>query len=140
MLLRVVLDVNVLVSGALGRPSPPTRILDEWYAGAFEVLVSPRLLEELRDVLARPKIEQDVSPQKRLAFLARLEDFGILVDDPALTERLVPGDPDDDYLVALAREGRAQVIVSGDTDLLEADLRPPAVRPQDFLARLADIP
>ena len=139
MLLRVVLDVNVLVSGALGRPGPPARIVDEWYAGAFEVLVSPRLLEELRDVLARPKIEQDVSPQKRLAFLARLEDFGILVDDPALTERLVPSDPDDDYVVALARAGRAHVIVTGDAHLLEADLRPQAVPPREFLARIADI-
>ncbi len=139
MLLRVVLDVNVLVSGALGRPGPPARIVDEWYAGAFEVLVSPRLLEELRDALAGPKIEQDVSPRKRLAFLARLEDFGILVDDPP-TERLVPSDPDDDYLVALARAGRAHVIVTGDADLLEADLRPQAVLPREFLARLADIP
>lgn len=90
-------------------------------------------------MLARPKIEQDVSPQKRLAFLARLEDFGILVDDPP-TERLVPSDPDDDYLVALARAGRAHVIVTGDADLLEADLRPQAVLPREFLARLADIP
>jgi len=43
--LRVVLDVNVLVSGLLDRPGPPAQILRAWYAGAFELVVSPLLLE-----------------------------------------------------------------------------------------------
>jgi len=137
--LRVVLDVNVLVSGALDRPGPPARIMREWSAGAFELVVSPHLLEELRDVLGRPRIERVVSVSHLATFLAALESFAILVEDPP-AERLVPGDPDDDYLVALARAGRAQVIVSGDTDLLEADTEPPAYSPREFLARLADIP
>jgi len=37
---------------------------------------------------------------------------------------VVPRDPGDDYLVALARAGRGHVIVTGDAHLLEADLRP----------------
>ena len=139
-MLRVVLDVNVLVSAALDRPGAPARIVQAWSAGAFELVVSPHLLGELRDVLGRPKIESRVSVQHVTDFLETLESSGVLVDDPPLTERLVPGDPDDDYLVALARAGRAQVIVTGDAHLLEADLRPPAVRPQDFLARLEQLP
>lgn len=138
-MLRVVLDVNVLVSAALDRPGSPARIVQEWYAGAFELVVSPRLLEELRDVLGRPKIERRVSVPHVSDFLAALESTGILLADLPLAERLVPSDPDDDYLVALARAGRAHVIVSGDTDLLEADIEPPALSPRAFLARLADI-
>ena len=139
-MLRVVLDVNVLVSAALDRPGTPARIMPEWYAGAFELVVSPRLLEELRDVLGRPKIERRVSVPHVSDFLAALESTGILVTDPPLAERLVPSDPHDDYVVALARAGRAHVIVSGDSDLLEADTEPPAYSPREFLTRLADIP
>ena len=139
-MLRVVLDVNVLVSAALDRPGTPARIMQEWYAGAFELVVSPRLLEELRDVLGRPKIERRVSVPHVSDFLAALESTGILVADPPLAERLVPSDPDDDYLVALARAGRAHVIVSGDTDLLEADTEPPTYSPREFLARLERLP
>ena len=50
------------------------------------------------------------------------------------------GDPSDDYLVALARAGRAHVIVTGDAHLLEADLRPQTVPPREFLARLERLP
>jgi len=53
---------------------------------------------------------------------------------------VVLGDPDDDYVVALARSGRAHVIVSGDAHLLEADTEPPTYSPREFLAWLADIP
>lgn len=42
-------------------------------------------------------------------------------------------DPDDDYVVALAREHAADVIVSGDKDLLEwQEQRPPVVTPTEF--------
>ena len=139
-MLRVVLDVNVLVSGLLDRPGPPAQILRAWYAGAFELVASPLLLEELADVLERPHIERHASAPDAATVLARLRNTAVIVPDPPLAERLVPSDPDDDYVVALARAGRAHVIVSGDTDLLEADTAPPAFSPREFLARIADIP
>lgn len=139
-MLRVVLDVNVLVSGLLDRPGPPAQTLRAWYAGEFELVVSPLLLEELADVLERPHIERHASARDAATVLERLRSTAVMVADPPLAERLVPGDPDDDYLVALARAGRAQVIVSGDTDVLEADTEPPAYAPREFLARLAEIP
>lgn len=40
-------------------------------------------------------------------------------------------DPDDDYLVALARVSGANAIITGDKDLLDhTDLRPPAIQPR----------
>jgi len=138
--LRVVLDVNVLVSGLLDRPGPPAQILRAWYGGAFELVVSPLLLEELGDVLGRPRIERYALAPDAATVLARIQNTAVIVVDPPRAERLVPRDPDDDYLVALARVGRAHVIVSGDRDLLEADSEPPAYSPREFLARLADIP
>lgn len=139
-MLRVVLDVNVLVSAAIRQSSIPGLVLNSWRAGLFELIVSARLLAELRDVLGRSHLARFVIPADAEELIATLEENATVVDDPPLRERLVPGDADDDYLVALARAGRAHVIVTGDTHLLEADLQPQAVAPRDFLARLADIP
>jgi predicted nucleic acid-binding protein len=59
----------------------------------------------------------------------------VVEDAPA--PRVVPSDPKDDYLVALARAGGAHVIVTGDRHLLDMDeLRPPALEPRAFLAVL----
>ncbi len=139
-MLRVILDANVLVSAAIRQSSIPGLILNSWRAGLFELVVSARLLAELRDVLGRPHLARYVTAPDAEELLAALEENATVVEDAPIVERLVPGDPDDDYLVALALAGRAHAIVTGDTHLLEADIEPPAVRPQDFLARLADIP
>ena len=138
-MLRIVLDVNVLVSAAIRQSSIPGLVLNSWRAGLFELIVSARLLAELRDVLGRSHLARFVTPADAEELIAALEENATVVEDPP-AERVVPGDPDDDYLVALARAGRAHVIVTGDAHLLEADLRPPAVRPQDFLARLEQLP
>jgi len=136
--LRAVVDVNVLVSAMISPAGAPARILREWQAGAFELIVSPQLLAELERVLARPKVVARAAGAAA-ATVPLIKAGAALVEDPP-AERLVPGDPGDDYLVALARAGRAHVIVTGDAHLLEADLRPLAVAPREFLARLADIP
>jgi len=138
--LRVVLDVNVLVSGLLDRPGPPAQILRAWYGGAFELVVSPLLLEELGDVLGRPRIERYALAPDAATVLARIQNTAVIVVDPPRAERLVPRDPDDDYLVALGRAAGAQVIVTGDVHLLELELQPPAVTPQEFLLRLEQLP
>ena len=52
---------------------------------------------------------------------------------PALTR-----DPDDDYVIHLARADDAEVIVSGDADLVEWDEQhPPVVAPAEFQTRLS---
>jgi predicted nucleic acid-binding protein len=52
---------------------------------------------------------------------------------PAVTR-----DPDDDYLVALAYESEADVLVSGDRDLLETQgLDVEVISPREFVERLA---
>jgi predicted nucleic acid-binding protein len=55
-----------------------------------------------------------------------------LIDDPPARPGLSP-DPDDDYLVALARAGAADYLVSGDRHLLGmADPEPPVLTPRQF--------
>ena len=94
---------------------------------------------ELRDVLGRAAVARYFAQAEADALLAALERHATLVEDAPVGERLVPGDPGDDYLVALARAGGAQAIVTGDAHLLEAGVDRPAVTPGAFLARLEEL-
>ena len=53
----VVIDTNVWVSAFLNRKGFPARIKDAWVNGEFEVVLSPPLLQELSEVLHRPRIK-----------------------------------------------------------------------------------
>lgn len=137
-MLRVVVDVNVLVSALLSPAGAPAAVLSAWRGALFELVASPLLISELTDVLLRPQHAErtGIAGPELLEFMRA---NAVIAEDPP-TERFVPGDPGDDYLVALARAARAQVIVTGDAHLLEADLLPPAIPPREFLERLERLP
>ncbi len=59
-----------------------------------------------------------------------------MINDPAAVPGVSP-DPDDDYLIALARAGNADYLVSGDRHLTHlADPEPPVLTPRQFLERI----
>lgn len=124
--MRAVVDPNVFISSRisdLGRPARITRAADE---GCFELVVSERLLGELSDVLMRPRFRRYATEREVEDLIFGLRKRGIFFEDVA-TERLVPGDPKDDYLVALARTSDAHYLVSGDPHLADAKNIAPAI-------------
>lgn len=129
--MKGVLDANVFVAALSSRQGNPAELLRLWLDGAYELVVSPRLLAELQRVLAYPKLESRVSTAEAKAFLALLSEGATIVDDPAELPSLRTADPHDDYLVALAEAARA-VIVSGDRHLLGMAGRLPVYSPADF--------
>lgn len=85
----------------------------------MQLVSSAALLEELADVLTRP------SATKRLALIGKavhevLADYveAIELVEPLEVPRVVPGDADDDHVIAAAVAAGAALIISGDTDLL----------------------
>ncbi len=136
---RAVLDPNVLVSAFIAqRGSAPDRIVRAWHEGAFELLVSPKLLGELAEVLARPRFARQGGEGRADAYVAALAAGALRLADPSDAPS-ISRDPDDDYLVALARVGRADVIVSGDRHLTDLEsLEPPVLTPRAFADRLAE--
>jgi putative PIN family toxin of toxin-antitoxin system len=133
-LVRAVLDVGVIVSGALTAGGPPGRILDRWRAGELDVVVSPVLLAELDRVLGYEKIRRRVAPEDAQELVAELRHHAVVVEDPIEVEAGVTRDPDDDYLVALARLAGADVLVSGDPHITEVPgLEPPVLTPRELL-------
>lgn len=120
--MRVVADANIFVSAALGRSpaSPSVRIVDAALDGRIELVMSPALLEEIADVLSRPRIRRRLSAEDAHLFLADVAAQAVMLADPA-DPPSVCRDPEDDYLVALADAAGADVLVSGDDDLLAVE-------------------
>jgi uncharacterized protein len=137
---RAVVDTSVLVSAFIGDPDAgPGRLVDAWREQRFALVLSPNLLAELSEVLARPKLERwgrEGRGQAYVdAFAARSEQYA----DPPRSSSTGVRDPDDDYLVELMRVSGADMLVSLDRDLLDAEIPDIAVLdPATFVARLAD--
>jgi putative PIN family toxin of toxin-antitoxin system len=135
---RAVLDTNVLVSALITPAGASAQLLVELRAGAFELVVSPRLLDELRDVLGRPKLRRHVSEADADAYVELIRRASLVVDDHAPSGEPLAADPDDEYLVDLARHARVEALVSSDAHLLELRPTVPARTPREFLESLAE--
>lgn len=116
--MRAVTDTNIIVSGLLWRGTP-RRILDAARAGDINLFTTAVLLAELEDVLSREK------------FAGRLAAAGVVARDlvlgyaalasviePSEIEPVIFTDPDDDAVLACAVAAHSEVIVSGDSHLL----------------------
>ncbi len=114
--MRAVLDPNVLVSAVLSSEGPSAGLLRAARDGRLNILVSPKLLTELGDVLRRDRFRRYLSTAEVTRYLDALDRIATTVDDPEAAPP-VSRDPDDDYLVALAERHQVDMLVSGDKDL-----------------------
>ncbi len=140
-MIHAVVDPSVLVSAFIGDPdAAPGRLVTAWSEGRLVLIACPEPLAELDDVLARPKFVRWSADGRAVAYVAAFAAGSERRPDPAEVSPSVR-DPADDYLVALAREAHADVLVSLDRDLLDAGLTDIAIeRPAAFLARLLEPP
>ncbi len=130
---RVVLDVNVYVAALLSPTGTPAQVLHAWTSNEYELIVSPQLLTELERVLRRRKFRRSIGDAEITALLDALREDATMLPDPPAEPGLTP-DPQDDYLLTLARTAHADCIVSGDTHLTELEhAKPPVLTPRAFL-------
>lgn len=112
--MRVVLDTNILVSAALKQQSTPglaAHLVEE----QGTLLKSRATEQQLFDVIARPYFVTLIEPETR-AWLQTMMRRAKLV---TVSERIAAcRDPTDDKFLELAVNGHADLIVSGDADLL----------------------
>lgn len=110
-----------MLSGFLWNGSPHQL----WMAaqkGAVELFTSEALIDELQDVLSRPKCTK------------RLREIGLSADgllnlyavvaslfDPVTVPRIAP-DPDDDVVIGTAMAAKADFIVTGDKPFLSVEV------------------
>jgi hypothetical protein len=130
---RAVLDSNVLISALVSPNGTPSRIVQRWLKGEFELIVSPNLLSEVERVLAYPKLRALASELEVEEFVDLLRRTAVPAADGAAAPRTA--DTGDDYLVNLAEASRA-ILVSGDRHLLDLGETLPIESPAAFLDRL----
>lgn len=135
--MRAVLDVNVLISALLSPDGSPARVLAAWLRGDFELIVSPKLLDELERALAYAKIRTRVSEDEARELIELLALWATVLDDPH-RDRGTTRDPKDAYLLALGAAAKA-VVVTGDKQLLELSDRLPVATPRGFLDSLGGL-
>ncbi len=88
-LMRLVADANVFVSAALARSpqAPSVRIINAALDGRVELVMSPALLAEIADVLARPRIRKRISVEDAQLFLGDVVAQAVMFADPAQQRR-----------------------------------------------------
>jgi putative PIN family toxin of toxin-antitoxin system len=112
---RIVADTNVLISRLLLPSSIPGQAVRKAVDTGI-LLVSEATMNELADVLARSKFDRYITLEDRQQFLrllGRLAEFVPIVY-PVRECR----DPKDDKFLEVALNGRADLILTGDADLL----------------------
>lgn len=136
---RVVLDTNVIISGLLWRGAP-RQVITAARDAQIELFSSVELLDELEEVLQRPKLAARLAQIGKTP--AELVDeylaLAVIIAAAPLADP-VSADPDDDAVLACALAARAEAIVSGDDDLLTLQVFQtiPILTASAFLARLA---
>lgn len=117
--MRLVLDTNIVIAALLwkGAPHQLFGLITEGRASCFS---SAELLSELERALQYPKFAQQfkthsVTPQVILERYTRLARLVVSAE----ISSTVLADPDDDQVLACALAAQADLVVSGDADLLD---------------------
>lgn len=111
-----VIDTSVWVAAALNRSGPPGQILAALERGQFSLVTSVPLVDELADVLSRPRLVRRYGlARDRAEEVLRILREGRLVDVHGTVR--VCRDPNDDMVIETAINGGADVLVSRDDDL-----------------------
>jgi len=114
--MRVVIDTNVLVSAALKDRDPEAIIVFVVSHSDFEWMATPEIIQEYKEVLARPKFGL---PQDLLDQWDRLLSSLITIIQDELPINF-PQDPKDAKFLACALAAHAEWLITGDRDFQHA--------------------
>ena len=135
-------DVNIWISYLLSSdPSSPIRaVLDSGLRRQYTLVFADQLVDELtRAIHNKPYLAGRIPPEALALLLERLAEVAVPVFSIAGPLERVVRDPKDDYLIAYARRGHAEYLVSGERDLLalaSTITRPRIVSPAEVVALL----
>lgn len=115
----MLLDANVLISAAIRPGRTPGVVISALLErDVFELVLSPSILAEVEQSLKLPKVRRYLrAPDEAILWVADLTALADLAYDTGRA-RGVCRDPDDDAVLSAAVDGRVEVIVTGDDDLL----------------------
>ena len=112
---RFVVDTNVFVSAIVLPLSVPRKSVDRALDQGV-LLFSEATMTELAEVLFRPKFDPYCGIEDRMLFLSQLRSTAEFVPIIQLVREC--RDPKDDKFLEVALNGKADLILTGDADLL----------------------
>ena len=135
--MKLLLDTNTVLSAIFKPQNRQAEVLGLWRTKHFEWLTCTQQLQEIADVLSRPRIFNRIvggtgAAQQLIEEIhAACTFYPLFPPFPAVCR-----DVEDDYLVALLVQARANCLITGDKDLLVLKDQFPIVSVTEFLDRL----
>jgi len=112
--MRLVVDANIWISTLL-TPNFRNRV-GVFFEKRYRLLVSEELFGELSDAAQKPYPAKRIVRSEYEKLVSKLRDVAELIDVRSTVE--VCRDPKDNFLLALAKDGDADYLITGDADLL----------------------
>jgi putative PIN family toxin of toxin-antitoxin system len=136
--MKVVLDTNILASGAISTDGTLSAIVDEWRRGKFKVIVSAPILAELERTFQKPYFQRSLKTQSS-RFLKLLQKRATVLPITVSVHGIATH-PEDDLILATAVSAKANYLVTGDTKLQHVRTYKAVtiLSPKQFLATLTD--
>jgi uncharacterized protein len=112
--LNLIIDTNLWVSFVISRK---LNLLDPLlFAGDARLLFSIELITEIQETIAKPRLKKYFGANALEEMLSAFEPFIDLIEVESIIT--ICRDPKDNFLLALAKDGKADYLLTGDKDLL----------------------
>lgn len=112
--MRVILDTNVLLGALISPYGPPDAIYRAWRTARFELVTATAQLDEIRRASRYPKLKAILPAHRVGTMVNHMRRAVVLASLPALPDDIEVNDPNDAFLLAMARAGEADYLVTGD--------------------------
>jgi hypothetical protein len=113
--LKLIIDTNLWVSFII---SNKLSLLDSFlFNDEARILFSTELIHEIEETIAKPKLKKYFKANGLEEMLSTFEPFIDLIEIKTVVT--VCRDPKDNFLLALAKDGKADYLLTGDKDLLD---------------------
>ena len=113
--LKLIIDTNLWVSFII---SNKLNLLDQLLlVEEARLLFSKELITEIQQTIAKPKLKKYFGTKSLEEMLMAFEPFIDLIEVESIIA--ICRDPKDNFLLALAKDGKADYLLTGDKDLLE---------------------
>ena len=110
--MKVVLDTGILIAALITADTPPDRVYQAWKKKRFELFTSEWQLEEFRRVSRYPKLKPYINPIEAGQMINGIRLLAHVYAQLATVD--LCNDPDDNPILAIALESKADYLVTGD--------------------------
>ena len=110
--MRVVLDTGILIAALITADTSPDRVYQAWRKMRFTLITSMWQIEEFRRASRYERVKKFLRPTEAGNLVNGLKQHAIVLTE--LPEVDLSRDPQDNPVIAMAIEGKADYLVTGD--------------------------